>query len=84
MISEIHLHKSVKHRNICQLDRVFEDEENVYMLLELCPNGVSVTLMLDDVRTDQKAKETDNPLDAILHIPAYRWIVLPPQSSDRS
>lgn len=23
MISEIHLHKSVKHRNICQLDRVF-------------------------------------------------------------
>jgi cell cycle serine/threonine-protein kinase CDC5/MSD2 len=40
MISEIHLHKSVKHKSVCQLDRAFEDEENVYMLLELCSNGV--------------------------------------------
>lgn len=39
MLSEINLHKSVKHKNICQLERVFEDEENVYMLLELCNNG---------------------------------------------
>jgi serine/threonine protein kinase len=42
MLSEINLHKSVKHRNICQLERVFENEENVYMLLELCSNGVMV------------------------------------------
>jgi serine/threonine protein kinase len=41
MISEIQLHKEVKHRSICQLERAFEDEDHVYMLLELCSNGVS-------------------------------------------
>ena len=40
MLSEINLHRGAKHRNICQLERAFEDEENVYMLLELCSNGV--------------------------------------------
>lgn len=78
MISEIHLHKSVKHRNICQLDRVFQDEENVYMLLELCPNGVPFGLTPDHVLANKKEEETDDTRDPVFHLSTYRWIVLPP------
>lgn len=41
MVSEIQLHKAVRHKSVCLLERAFEDEENVYMLLELCTNGVT-------------------------------------------
>ena len=41
MLSEIKLHSRAKHKNICELERAFEDDENVYMLLELCNNGVN-------------------------------------------
>lgn len=38
LISEIKIHKSLHHTNIVQFEHVFEDHENVYIMLELCPN----------------------------------------------
>jgi polo-like kinase 1 len=39
--AEIKLHGMLAHPNIVRFDECFEDEENVYMVLELCENGVS-------------------------------------------
>jgi polo-like kinase 1 len=36
--SEIKIHKSCHHRHIVEFKHVFEDEENVYILMELCTN----------------------------------------------
>lgn len=38
LLSEISIHKSLKHPNIVQVERFFEDKENVYILMELCHN----------------------------------------------
>ncbi len=37
-MSEIKIHKSMKNDNIVDFVTYFEDSENVYILLELCPN----------------------------------------------
>ncbi|KRW99450.1 Protein kinase-like domain [Pseudocohnilembus persalinus] len=38
LISEIKIHKALHNPNIVNFEHVFEDQENVYILLELCPN----------------------------------------------
>lgn len=38
--AEIKLHRELVHPHIVRFEDCFEDEENVYMLLELCENGV--------------------------------------------
>ncbi|KAL4513162.1 hypothetical protein ABPG72_017847 [Tetrahymena utriculariae] len=38
LISEIKIHKSLHHNNIIKFEHVFEDHDNVYILLELCPH----------------------------------------------
>ena len=38
LMSEIKIHKSLQHQHIVAFDHFFEDSENVYILLELCPN----------------------------------------------
>jgi len=38
-MSEIRIHKSIKHPFVCQFQHFFEDHENVYILLEICPNS---------------------------------------------
>jgi len=38
LISEIKIHKSLRHANVVGFEHVFEDQENVYILLELCTN----------------------------------------------
>ena len=37
-MSEIKIHRSLQQTNIVGFEHFFEDEENVYILLELCPN----------------------------------------------
>jgi polo-like kinase 1 len=37
-MSEIRIHRSLRHSNIVGFDHFFEDHENVYILLELCTN----------------------------------------------
>ena len=39
LISEIKIHKSLINQHIVRFEHVFEDEVNVYLLLELCTNG---------------------------------------------
>jgi len=38
LMSEIKIHRSLKHPNIVGFEHFFEDAENVYILLELCTN----------------------------------------------
>ena len=38
LMSEIKIHKSLSHQNVVDFEHFFEDSENVYILLELCPN----------------------------------------------
>lgn len=38
LVTEIKIHKSLEHKNIVLFDHVFEDSDNVYMVLELCGN----------------------------------------------
>jgi serine/threonine protein kinase len=62
--AEIKLHGMLEHPNIVRFDECFEDEENVYMLLELCENGVSHcaepknTATADDTEHDGTSEET--------------------------
>lgn len=38
LISEIKIHRALHHANVVKFHHVFEDNENVYILLEICPN----------------------------------------------
>ncbi|CAD8146010.1 unnamed protein product [Paramecium pentaurelia] len=38
LMSEIKIHRSLQHQNVVGFHRYFEDDENVYILLELCTN----------------------------------------------
>lgn len=38
LMSEIKIHRSLKHHHVCQFTHFFEDKDNVYILLELCTN----------------------------------------------
>ncbi len=40
LLAEIKIHRSVCHKNIVGFDTFFEDNTNVYMMLEVCPNQV--------------------------------------------
>ena len=44
LLSEIRIHKSLIHSHIVQFEHVFEDNENVYILLELCPHHVFILI----------------------------------------
>ncbi|KAI0791256.1 Pkinase-domain-containing protein [Abortiporus biennis] len=45
LYAEIKIHKSLDHPNIVQFQECFEDDENVYMTLELCHNGSLMDLL---------------------------------------
>lgn len=38
------LHNELKHQNIIEMKKCFEDEKKIYMLLEYSPNGVGPLL----------------------------------------
>jgi len=38
LMSEIKIHRSLDHENICKFDHHFEDDINVYIVLEICTN----------------------------------------------
>ena len=40
LLAEIKIHKSLSHPYIVGFESYFEDEANVYIMLELCPNQV--------------------------------------------
>jgi polo-like kinase 1 len=37
-MSEIKIHRSLHHNNVVSFEHFFEDQENVYIILELCHN----------------------------------------------
>ena len=39
-MTEIRIHRTLHHEHIVQFKRYFEDDEAVYILLELCDNQV--------------------------------------------
>jgi serine/threonine protein kinase len=41
LFAEINIHRVLKHDYIVQFDSVFEDRNNVYMLMEMCHNKVN-------------------------------------------
>ncbi|CAH6718931.1 cell cycle serine/threonine-protein kinase Cdc5p/MSD2 [[Candida] jaroonii] len=45
LLSEIKIHKSLNHPNIVNFIDCFEDDINVYILLEICPNQSLVELL---------------------------------------
>lgn len=45
LLSEIKIHKSLKHPNIVNFIDCFEDDVNVYILLEICPNQSLMELL---------------------------------------
>ncbi|KAH9970178.1 kinase-like domain-containing protein [Lactifluus volemus] len=45
LYAEIKIHKALAHSNIVRFVDCFEDEENVYMTLELCPNGSLMSML---------------------------------------
>lgn len=45
LISEVDIHKSLHHQNIVEFKGVFQDENYVYILLELCPNGTILDML---------------------------------------
>jgi polo-like kinase 1 len=38
LMSEIKIHRSLRHENVVSFEHFFEDSENVYILLEICEN----------------------------------------------
>ncbi|KAG2383318.1 hypothetical protein C9374_004655 [Naegleria lovaniensis] len=57
LYSEIKIHNSLSHRHIVKFVRYFEDETNVYILLELCNCGSMMELMKQRQRlTEQEAR----------------------------
>lgn len=42
LYAEIKIHRSLQHPNVVRFNECFEDDENVYMTLELCDNGVRI------------------------------------------
>jgi len=45
LYAEIKIHRFLEHPNIVRFEDCFEDEENVYMNLELCPSGSLMDLL---------------------------------------
>ncbi|KAH9053351.1 kinase-like domain-containing protein [Lactarius vividus] len=45
LYAEIKIHKALDHPNIVQFIDCFEDDENVYMTLELCPSGSLMNML---------------------------------------
>lgn len=57
MLQEIKIHQSLRHENIVRLHRVFEDDANVYIIMELCESQTMMELMKKKGRlSDAEAK----------------------------
>ncbi|KAI5961226.1 CDC5 [Candida pseudojiufengensis] len=53
LLSEIKIHKSLKHPNIVNFIDCFEDDINVYILLEICPNQSLMELLKNRKRVSE-------------------------------
>ncbi|KAI8904820.1 PLK protein kinase, partial [Gorgonomyces haynaldii] len=61
LLSEIKIHQSLLHPTIVQFLHVFEDDDNVYMILELCENRTFVEML------KQRKRITDPEIKFYMH-----------------
>lgn len=45
LMSEINIHRALRHPNVMGFERFFEDSENIYILLEICTNQTMSELL---------------------------------------
>ncbi|EKX53816.1 hypothetical protein GUITHDRAFT_64205 [Guillardia theta CCMP2712] len=53
--TEIKIHKSLSHKHVVRFEDVFEDKENVYIIMELCTNQT----MLEFVKRKKRLTESE-------------------------
>lgn len=70
LFAEIKIHKSLDHPNIVKFEECFEDEENVYMVLELCESGSLVDL----IRRRKRLTELEAKVLLVQLIGASDWM----------
>ncbi|KAG9024096.1 Cell cycle serine/threonine-protein kinase cdc5/MSD2 [Tulasnella sp. JGI-2019a] len=70
LYAEIKLHRALEHPNIVGFEECFEDEQNVYMTLELCPNGS----MMDMLRRRRRFTEPEARLYMVQIIGACHYM----------
>ncbi|KAG8843658.1 Cell cycle serine/threonine-protein kinase cdc5/MSD2, partial [Tulasnella sp. 330] len=70
LYAEIKLHRALEHPNIVGFEECFEDEQNVYMTLELCPNGS----MMDMLRRRRRFTEPEARLYLVQIIGACHYM----------
>ncbi|KAG8797390.1 Cell cycle serine/threonine-protein kinase cdc5/MSD2 [Serendipita sp. 398] len=70
LFAEIKIHKSLDHPNIVKFEECFEDEENVYMVLELCQGGSLVDL----IRRRKRLTELETKVLLVQLIGASEWM----------
>ena len=46
-MKEVSIHKSLNHENICAFKTYFDDDENLYIVTDLCENGTLKQLLKD-------------------------------------
>jgi len=67
---EIKIHRSIRHKYVCRFEDVFEDLENVYIIMELCHNQT----LLHELMRKKRLSESETrrymlqTLDAVRHI----------------
>ena len=76
LMSEIKIHRALHHTGIVGFEHFFEDAENVYLLLELCPNQTLSELLKRRKRlTDIEAQcYTVQCISALKYLHAHRVI----------
>ncbi|KAA0176329.1 hypothetical protein FNF27_02026 [Cafeteria roenbergensis] len=55
LLTEIRVHRAMTHARVVRFESFFEDDNNVYMMMELCPNGS----LADMVRSRGALSETE-------------------------
>jgi polo-like kinase 1 len=76
LVSEVEIHRSLDHRNVVKFLGVFQDDNYVYILLELCHNGT----VLDQLRRhtpfteDETATYARQILEGLVYLHANRVI----------
>ena len=70
LISEIKIHKSLHHPNIVAFEHYFEDQENVYLLIEICLNQTLNELL----KRRKKLTELEVQCYAIQIIKALKYL----------
>lgn len=70
LLLEIKIHKSLKHPNIVNFVDCFEDDVNVYILLEICPNQSLMELL----KTRKRLSEPEVRLFMVQIIGAIKYL----------